>query len=61
MKLVELGCKQCGAVIKIQPKVGGGRVEFKADAARIRDSHGTLTINCKKCSRVVATIEIVQK
>jgi hypothetical protein len=59
MKPTQLGCKKCGAVLTIEPKVGSDRIDVRTKEARVQDRSGTIEIECKKCLKPVATVKIV--
>jgi hypothetical protein len=60
IKAIQYGCKKCGAVIKIDPKIRADKVEIRTTDALVRDHSGSIEIQCKKCRKPVAKVDISQ-
>ena len=61
MKSTQLGCKKCGAVITVDPRVWNDRLDIRTKEAGIKDHSGNIVIICKKCHNVVAVVAINPK
>jgi Fe2+ or Zn2+ uptake regulation protein len=61
MKSNQLGCKRCGAVITVEPKVWNNRLDIHTKEAGIKEHSGNIEILCKKCHNVVAIVTINPK
>jgi len=60
MKAMQFGCKHCGGVITIEPKLWSDHIDVRMKDAHPYEHSGTIQIRCKKCNKAVAVVAINQ-